>query len=74
VCDSGNHTIENLRSRILTKLERKAMERYLKADGEKDYLMRSLARYAKRDLPTLRVDLDLVERFYKAYVPKKEKR
>jgi hypothetical protein len=50
------------------------MERYLKADGEKDYLMRSLARYAKRDLPTLRVDLDLVERFYKAYVPKKEKR
>jgi hypothetical protein len=47
------------------------MERYLKADGEKDYLMRSLARYAKRDLPTLRADLNLVERFYKAYVPKK---
>lgn len=46
------------------------MERYLKADGEKDYLARSLARYAKRDLATLREDLALVERFYQAYVKK----
>jgi hypothetical protein len=59
-----------MRSRILTDLERRTMERYLKADGEKDYLARSLARYAKRDLEQLRKDLQLIEKFYRAYVKK----
>jgi nitrogen-specific signal transduction histidine kinase len=62
-----------MRSRILTDHERRMLKKYLDADGEKDPLMRSLARYAKQSLAGLRGDLQLLERFYETYTKRNSK-
>jgi hypothetical protein len=62
-----------MRSRILTDHERRMLKKYLDADGEKDPLMRSLARYAKQSLAGLRGDLELLERFYQVYTRNERK-
>ena len=56
-----------MRSRILTDHERRTLKKYLDADGEKDPLIRSLARYAKQSLDGLRKDLQLLESFHRTY-------
>lgn len=56
-----------MRSHILTDHERRILKKYIDADGEKDPLIRSLARYAKQNLEGLRKDLELLEEFYRAY-------
>jgi ABC-type Na+ transport system ATPase subunit NatA len=56
-----------MRSRILTDHERRTLKKYLDADGEKDSLIRSLARYTKQNLDELRKDLQLLEAFHRTY-------
>jgi hypothetical protein len=59
-----------LRTRILTQTERHAIEKYLKANGQKPGLIRTLAVRIGQNLPQLKKDLLLVERFHRAYVKK----
>jgi len=59
-----------MRSRILTDHERRTLKKYLAADGEKDPLIRSLARYTKQNLDGLRKDLQLLESFHRTYMEK----
>lgn len=63
-----------MRTRILTPKERQAIEKYLKADGEKPGLVRTLAQRVRKNLPQLHRELALIERFHKAYVGKYGKR
>jgi hypothetical protein len=53
--------------RILTDLERKAIKAYLKADGEKESVVRALASRARRHLPTIKSDLELLEKLLATY-------
>ena len=54
-------------TRILTELERKRAKAYLKADGEKESVIRALASRARRHLPLIRSDLDLLEKLLVTY-------
>jgi hypothetical protein len=54
-------------TRILTDLERKRAKAYLKADGEKESVIRALASRARRHLPLIRSDLDLLEKLLVTY-------
>ena len=49
-------------TRILTDLERKQLRAYLKADGKKETSIRMLVIRARRHLPTIKADLDLLEK------------
>jgi len=53
--------------RILTELERKKLRAYLRADGEKGSVVRSLASRAKRHLPQIKADLELLEKLLETY-------
>ena len=57
-------------SRILTDAERKRIRSYLKQDGKKEVLIRQLVSRAKRQVPTIRSDLELLEELLKAYAVK----
>ncbi len=57
-------------SRILTEAERKRIKSYLKQDGEKEVLIRQLVSRAKRQVPTIRSDLDLLEKLLATYTVK----
>jgi len=54
-------------TRLLTDLERKRVKAYLKADGERSSVVRSLASRGRRHLPQIEEDLkllrDLLERY-----------
>jgi hypothetical protein len=57
-------------TRILTDLERKRIKSYLKADGEKDVNIRQLIMRSRRHIPTIRSDLDLLEKLLATYTAK----
>jgi hypothetical protein len=58
-------------TRILTALERKKIKSYLKQDGEKDAHIRVLATYGRRNLPVIKSDLELLDKFLTTYATKK---
>jgi len=60
-------------SRILTALERKRIEAYIKADGEKDVNIRQLALWCRRFLPQIKKDIELLERLMKTYEKAKKR-
>jgi len=54
-------------TRILTDVERKRIRAYLKKDGTKETALRMITYRAKRYLPTIRSDLELLEELLQAY-------
>jgi hypothetical protein len=53
--------------RVLTDLERRRVKAYLKADGEKSSVVRALASRARRYLPVIKEDVELLERLLETY-------
>ena len=60
-------------TRILTDVERKRIQKYLKADGEKDVNIRQLAMRCRRHMPQIRADQELLEKLLAAYERNKTK-
>jgi hypothetical protein len=56
-----------LNPRILSRLEEQQVKAFLKEDGEKNLNMRVLALRARKNLPEIRRELELLEKFLKAY-------
>ena len=54
-------------TRILTEVERKHIRAYLKQDGEKEIQIRKVVYGARKHLPTIRSDLELLERLLATY-------
>ncbi len=54
-------------TRVLTDVERRRIKSYLKADGEKETPVRMIAYRAKRYMPIIRSDLDLLEKLLRTY-------
>jgi hypothetical protein len=54
-------------SRILTKVERHRIEKYLKADGHKDVNIRQLVMRSRKHLPQIKEDVGLLERLLATY-------
>ena len=61
---------DDMFSRILTEAERKRIKSYLRQDGEKEVLIRQLVSRAKRQVPTIRSDLELLEKLLATYTAK----
>ena len=57
-------------TRILTDIERKHIRAYLKEDGEKKIQIRKVVYGARKHLPTIRSDLELLEQLLRAYAVK----
>jgi hypothetical protein len=57
--------------RILTEKERHHAKAYLKTDGEKGSIVRSLASRAKKHLPTIEADLALLKQLLQTYERKR---
>jgi hypothetical protein len=57
-------------TRILTAVERKHIRAYLKEDGEKKIQIRKVVYGARKHLPTIRSDLELLEKLLQAYAVK----
>ena len=57
-------------TRILTDIERKHIRAYLKEDGEKKIQIRKVVYGARKHLPTIRSDLELLEKLIQAYAVK----
>ena len=58
--------------RILSPLEEKQIVAYLKADGEKNLNMRVMVSRAKKHLPMIRKDLELLEKLLARYEVKRQ--
>jgi hypothetical protein len=56
-----------LNPRILSALEEQQVKAFLKADGEKNLNLRVLAVRAKRNLPEIKRELELLEKFVATY-------
>jgi hypothetical protein len=57
-----------LRTRLLTDHERKLIQEYIGADGNRTPTIRSIARYARQiDLREVNKDIDLIKKFKAAY-------
>ncbi len=54
-------------TRILTDVERKYVVKYLQRDGEKVIQVRKVVSGARRHLPKIKQDLELLERLLQAY-------
>jgi BMFP domain-containing protein YqiC len=54
-------------TRILTTRERKLIHAYLSKNGERISAVRQLAYRARRDLTTIKADIELLERLLKTY-------
>ncbi len=54
-------------TRILTELERRRIQSYLRRDGEKESAIRTMATRAKQNMPSIRSDLELLEKLLQAY-------
>jgi hypothetical protein len=54
-------------SRVLTAVERKKIKSYLAQDGEKGGHIRVIATRAKQFVPTIKSDLDLLEKLLETY-------
>jgi hypothetical protein len=57
-------------TRVLTERERRRIQAYLRADGEKSTAIRQLVTRAKRHTPAIRSDLELLEKLLQAYIVK----
>ena len=57
-------------TRILTAVERKKIRAYLKADGKKERHIAVIATRAKHFIPTIKLDLELLEKFLDCYATK----
>jgi hypothetical protein len=53
--------------RILTEKERRQAKLYLKEDGDRTSIIRSLASRAKKHLPTIKADLTLLRQVLEVY-------
>ena len=61
-------------TRILTNIERRHIMKYLRQDGEKQVYIRKIVYGARKNLPTIKGDLDLLEKLLASYAEaKKEK-
>lgn len=65
VADIGTRPL--LFTRILTDVERRKIKAWLERDGEREVAVRKIAYLGKRDLPKIRSDLILLERFLVVY-------
>lgn len=54
-------------TRVLTERERKRIQAYLRADGEKSTAIRQLVTRAKQHIPTIQSDLQLLEKLLATY-------
>ncbi len=54
-------------TRVLTDVERKHIAKYLRHDGEKEVYVRKIVYGARKNLATIRSDLELLEKLLKAY-------
>ena len=59
-------------TRVLTELERKQARAYLKQDGEKTLNIRVLAIRAKKFLPQIEEDTQLLKRLVQSYEREKQ--
>jgi hypothetical protein len=57
-------------TRILTDIERKHVRAYLKEDGKKKIQVRKVVYGARKHLPTIRSDLELLEKLLQTYAVK----
>ena len=57
-------------TRILTEIERKRIKAYLRQDGEKAVPVRIIASRAKKFMPAIRSDLELLEKLLATYTLK----
>jgi len=53
--------------RLLSPLEERQIKAFLKQDGEKNLNMRVLAFLARKNLPQIRRDLELLEKLLQTY-------
>lgn len=60
-------------SRIITDVEKRRIQKYFKADGEKDVNIRQLVMRSRRHLPKIRADLELLEKLLETYGKHKTK-
>jgi hypothetical protein len=60
-------------TRILTDLERRRINAYLRQDGEKEAPIRKIANRARNHLPKIKEDLELLERLLATYEREKAK-
>jgi hypothetical protein len=58
---------------LLTDLERKRIRSYIKADGEKTQAVRILVGRAKRHLPLIQEDLQLLKQLVETYEANRER-
>jgi hypothetical protein len=56
-----------LNPRILSHLEEQQVKAFLKEDGKKNLNIRVLALRVRKNLPEIREELDLIEKFVKTY-------
>jgi DNA primase catalytic subunit len=61
-------------TRILTDVERRHIAKYLKQDGEKQIYVRKIAYGARKYLPQIRADLELLEKLLETYEREKTNR
>jgi hypothetical protein len=54
-------------TRVLTEKERKRIEAYLRADGEKSTAIRQLVTRTRQHMPTIRFDMELLEKLLATY-------
>jgi hypothetical protein len=54
-------------TRILTEVERKHIKAYLKQDGKKEIQIRKVVYGARKHLPTIQTDVDLLRKLLAAY-------
>jgi hypothetical protein len=54
-------------TRILTDLERRRINAYLRQDGEKEAPIRKIANRARTNLPKIKTDLELLEKLLQTY-------
>lgn len=54
-------------TRILTDLERRRIREYLRANGERDKDIQNLVYRMRKYVPTIRQDIDLLEKLAKKY-------
>jgi len=54
-------------TRILTDVERRHIAKYLKQDGAKEIAVRKVAYGARKHLPRIREDLELLEKLLQTY-------
>lgn len=60
-------SVESMRSRILTDLERKQARAYIKQDGEKTLNVQVLTSRARAYLPRIKQDIELLEKLLEIY-------